>query len=270
MAVNALGLDPQDPLIPLPWQMDSIRAYRAGNAAKAEENALKMERLRQDVEKGRQDVEKAIEETPKGKANKAAELTAFLEQQKQKEYGIPIGEKMGARMIAPGGPSILEASRMQGELDVESRMRQARVASIENSLAGEKSLLPTANIDLGGVKQTVLASQAGRTGADIYSQIYQTQVPQLAATYEAEGQSRDTAIKMASADVRSKLTGAASSGKIPLIAANGNPIFITVPQAAQLLSSDTTPQFMKNQIEEALGGKEQPAAASWIKSRLGR
>jgi hypothetical protein len=107
-------------------------------------------------------------------------------------------------------------------------------------------------------------------GADIYSQIYRTQVPQLAATYEAEGQPRDTAIKMASADVRSKLTGAASSGKIPLIAANGNPIFVTVPQAAQLLDSDITPQFMKNQLREALGGKEEPQAASWIKSRLGR
>jgi len=263
MAVNALGLDPEDPLIPMPWQMDSIRAYRASRAMQAEEDALKMERLRQEVTKG-------YDETPKGKAGKAADLTAFLEQEKQKEYGIPIGEQMGARMTAQGGPSILEATKMQGELDVESKMRQARVASIENSLAGGKSLLPTADVGMGGVKQTVLASEAGRTGANIYGQIYQTQVPQLAATYEAEGQSRDTAIKMASADVRSKLTGAASSGKIPLIAANGNPIFITVPQAVQLLDSDITPKYMKDQLEEALGGKQQPQAASWIKTRLGR
>jgi hypothetical protein len=237
---------------------------------KAMKSELELEELQQKLQKGRMDEQKASEETAKGRANKAAELTAFLEQEKQKEYGIPIGEQMGARMIAPGGPGLLDATRMQGELDVESRMRQARIASTENYLAGEKSLLPSATIDLGGVKQTVLASQSGRTGADVYSQIYQTQVPQVAATYEAEGQPRDTAIRMASADVRSKLTGAVSSGKIPLIAANGNPIFITVPQAAQLLSSDTTPQFMKNQIEEALGGKEQPVAASWIKSRLGR
>jgi len=263
MAVNALGLDPQDPLIPMPWQMDSIRAYRASKAMQAEEDALRMQKLRQEVEKG-------YEETPRGKASRAADLAAFLEQEKQKESGIPIGEEMGTRMTSKGGPSILEATKMQGELDVESKMRQARVASIENSLAGGKSLLPTADINIGGVQRTVLAPQAGAAGADIYSQIYRTQVPQLAATYEAEGQPRDTAIKMASADVRSKLTGAAAGGKIPLIAANGNPIFVTVPQAAQLLSSDMTPQFMKNQIEEALGGKEQPAAANWIKTRLGR
>ena len=253
-----------------PFKLYESDAYKQARAMESEKRSLELQKLQNDMRMGLLEEQKASEETPKGKANKAAELTAFLEQEKQKEFGIPIGEQMGARMIAPGGPGLLDATRMQGELDVESRMRQARVASIENSLAGEKSLLPSATIDLGGVKQTVLASQAGRTGADIYSQIYQTQVPQVAATYEAEGQSRDTAIKMASADVRSKLTGAASSGKIPLIAANGNPIFITVPQAAQLLSSDTTPQFMKNQIEEALGGKEQPVAASWIKSRLGR
>ena len=262
-----MALDPNDPLIPMPWQMDSIRAYRASKAMQAEEDALKMEELRQRVAKGK---EEETMSTPIGRAGRAADIAAFLEQEKQKEVGIPIGEEMGARMVAKGGPGILEATKMQGELDVEAKIRDARQRSMENYLAGEKSLLPTANINLGGVSRTVLAPEAGMAGADIYSQIYRTQVPQLAATYEAEGQPRDTAIKMASADVRSKLTGAASSGKIPLIAANGNPIFVTVPQAAQLLDSDITPQFMKNQLREALGGKEEPQAASWIKSRLGR
>ena len=271
MAVNALGLDPEDPLIPMPWQMDSIRAYRAGNAAKAEENALKMERLRQDVEKGRQDVEKAVEETPKGKANKAAELTAFLEQQKQKEYGIPIGEEMGARMTAPGGPSILEASRMQGELDVESRMRKAKVASIENSLAGEKSLLPSATIDLGGVKRTVLAPQIGRTTADINEQIFQAQVPQLTKAYIAQGYDPDTAVKMAGSDVTKNLFKAQSSGKVVLTSSDGmSTISYTNEQAQKMWSDPSTPKFIKTQLNNFFGESEQPQAASWIKSRLGR
>jgi hypothetical protein len=262
-----MPLDPNDPLIPLPWKMDRIRAYRESKAMAAEENALKMEKLRMDISKAR---EEETMSTPIGRAGRAADVAAFLEQEKQKESGIPIGEEIGARMTSKGGPSILEATKMQGQLDVEARARQARVDAAKNYLAGEKSLLPTADINLGGVKRTVLAPEVGTAGADIYSQIYRTQVPQVAATYEAEGQSRDAAIKMASADVRSKLTGAASSGKIPLIAANGNPIFVTVPQAAQLLDSDITPQFMKNQLREALGGKEEPQAASWIKTRLGK
>jgi len=246
---------------------DYDEAMRRQFAMAAEEDALKMEELRQRVARGK---EEETMSTPIGRAGRAADVAAFLEQEKQREFGIPIGEQMASKMVAQGGPSILEATKMQGELDVEAKIRQARRDAMMNFAAGEKSLLPTADINLGGVKRTVLAPQAGAAGADIYSQIYRTQVPQLAATYEAEGQPRDTAIKMASADVRSKLTGAAAGGKIPLIAANGNPIFVTVPQAAQLLSSDMTPQFMKNQIEEALGGKEQPAAANWIKTRLGR
>ena len=269
-----MALDPNDPLIPMPWQMDSIRAYRASRAMQAEEDALKMEKLRMDIEKGRMDLAKGLEEetmsTPIGRAGRAGDIAAFLEQEKQKDVGIPLSEQMSSKMIEKGGPSILEATKMQGQLDVEARARQARVDAAKNYLAGEKSLLPTAEINLGGVKRTVLAPEAGMAGADVYSQIYRSQVPQLAATYEAEGQSRDTSIKMASADVRSKLTGAAASGKIPLIAANGNPIFVTVPQAVQLLDSDITPQFMKNQLKDALEGKVEPQAASWIKTRLGR
>ena len=246
---------------------DYDQALKQQQYNEAMKSQLELQKLQFDVAKAREESDMS---TAIGRSSKAGDIAAFLEQEKQKESGIPIGEQMASRMVAEGGPSILEATKMQGQLDVEARARQARVDAAKNYLAGEKSLLPTANINLGGVSRTVLAPEAGMAGADIYSQIYRTQVPQLAATYEAEGQPRDTAIKMASADVRSKLTGAASSGKIPLIAANGNPIFVTVPQAAQLLDSDITPQFMKNQLREALGGKEEPQAASWIKTRLGR
>jgi len=262
MAVNALGLDPEDPLIPMPWQMDSIRAYRASRAMQAEEDALKMERLRQEVTKG-------YDETPKGKAGKAADLTAFLEQEKQKEYGIPIGEQMGARMTAQGGPSILEATKMQGELDVESKMRQARVASIENSLAGGKSLLPTADVGMGGVKQTVLASEAGKTGANIYGQIYQSQVPRLADTYIAEGYDRDTAVRMASADIRKELVKASTGGKVILAVGDGT-ISYSNEEAERKWRDPQTPKVIKTQLNSIFGQQEEPQAASWIKTRLGR
>jgi hypothetical protein len=246
---------------------DYDKAMQQMQYDKAMKSGLELQKLQFDVAKAREEADMS---TAIGRSSKAADVAAFLEQEKQKEFGIPIGEQMASKMVAQGGPSILEATKMQGELDVEARARQARVDAAKNYLAGEKSLLPSADINLGGVKRTVLASEVGTAGADVYSQIYRTQVPQVAATYEAEGQSRDTAIKMASADVRSKLTGAAASGKIPLMAANGNPIFVTVPQAIQLLDSDITPQFMKNQLKDALEGKVEPQAASWIKTRLGR
>jgi hypothetical protein len=274
MAVNKSGLDPQDPLIPMPWQMDSIRAYRANNAAqaavKAEEDSLKMEKLRQDVEKGRQEAEKTIEETPVGKAKKAADITAFLEQQKQQEYGIPIGEEMGARMTAPGGPSILEASKMQGELDIESKMRKAKIDSAKNSLIGGKSLMQTADVGMGGVKQTVLASEAGAAGANIYGQIYTSQVPILADTYIAEGYDRDTAVRMASADVRKELVKASTGGKVILSVGDNQTMSYSNEEAERKWRDPQTPKAIKAQLNLIFGQQEEPQAASWIKSRLGR
>lgn len=259
-----MALDPNDPLIPMPWQMDSIRAYRASKAAKAEEDSLRMQKLRQEVEKG-------YEETPRGKASKAADLAAFLEQEKQKEFGIPIGEEMGARMTSRGGPSILEATKMQGELDVESKMRQARVASIENSLAGGKSLLPTADINIGGVQRTVLAPEVGRTTADINQQIFQAQVPQLTKAYVAQGYDPDTAVKMAGSDVTKNLFKAQSSGKVVLTSNDGmSTISYTNEQAQRMWRDPSTPKFIKTQLNNFFGESEQPAAANWIKTRLVR
>jgi len=250
----------------MPAITQAAKDYDAALRQMASNKAMKSDL---ELQKLQLDLQEKIRETPESKIALAEDMAMRREALRQKQQGIEFGD-VAKNAALQENLSLLEASKKQGAADIENRMFAARGQAMENILMGGKGLVPTATVNMGGVRQQVLPEQAGRTGADIYGQIYTSQVPQLAATYEAEGQSRDTAIKMASADVRSKLTGAASSGKIPLIAANGNPIFITVPQAAQLLSSDTTPQFMKNQIEEALGGKEQPAAASWIKSRLGR
>jgi hypothetical protein len=263
-----MALDPNDPLIPMPWQMDSIRAYRASRAMQAEEDALKMEELRQRVARGR---EEETMSTPVGRAGRAADVAAFLEQEKQKESGIPIGEEMGARMIAKGGPSILEATKMQGQLDVEARARQARVDAAKNYLAGEKSLLPTADINLGGVKRTVLAQEAGRTSADIYKQVFTNQTPQLAEGYIARGYDRDTAIKMAAADVQDMLVKERSSGKVTLMSADGlTSRAISDKEAMMMWRDPKTPKVIREQLNQIYGQSEEPQAASWIKTRLGR
>jgi hypothetical protein len=259
-----MALDPNDPLIPMPWQMDSIRAYRASKAMQAEEDALRMQQLRLSVEK-------ANEETTIGRTSKAADIAAFLEQEKQKESGIPIGEEMSARMTAKGGPSILEATKMQGQLDVEAKMRQAKVEAAKNILAGEKSLLPTADINLGGVKRTVLAPEAGRTSADIYGQIYRNQVPQVASTYEAEGYDRDSAIRMASQDVRKELVKASTGGKVVLTGADGlSTISYSNEQAERMWRDPKTPKGIKVQLNNFFGESEEPTASSYIKSKTGR
>ena len=243
-------------------------AYKQAKSMAAEKQSLELEKLQLDLAEKRKEQEMS---SPSGRATQAADIAAFLEQEKQKEYGIPIGEEMGARMVAKGGPGILEATKMQGELDVEARIRDARQRSMENYLAGEKSLMPTATVDLGGVKRTVLSEQAGRTSADIYGQIYRNQVPQVASTYEAEGYDRDSAIRMASQDVRKELVKASTGGKVVLTGADGlSTISYSNEQAERMWRDPKTPKAIKVQLNNFFGESEEPTASSYIKSRLGR
>jgi hypothetical protein len=208
--------------------------------------------------------------SPSGRSTKAAEIAATLEQDKQRQFGTPIQEGMAQRMTSAGGPSILDATRMQAELDVSAKAGEARRAALMNFAAGEKSLLPTANVDLGGVKQTVLASEAGKTGANIYGQIYTSQVPILADTYIAEGYDRDTAVRMASADVRKELVKASTGGKVILSVGGNQTMSYSNEEAERKWRDPQTPKLIKDQLNLVFGEQQQPQAASWIKSRLGR
>jgi hypothetical protein len=230
--------------------------------------AMQMEGIQLDLAEKRRKQEM---ESPSGRATQAADIAAFLEQEKQKDVGIPIGEQMASKMVAQGGPSILEATKMQGELDVEARIKQAKRDAMMNFAAGEKSLLPTASVDLGGIKRTVLAPEVGRTSADIYGQIYRNQVPQVASTYEAEGYDRDSAIRMASQDVRKELVKASTGGKVIVTGADGtSTISYSNEQAERMWRDPKTPKAIKAQLNSFFGESEEPTASSYIKSRLGR
>jgi hypothetical protein len=251
-----------------PFTLFESDAYKQAKTMQAEENALKLQKLRMDIAKGQEEYDMS---TPIGRTGRAADVAAFLEQEKQKESGIPIGEEMGARMTAKGGPSILEATKMQGQLDVEARARQARVDAAKNYLAGEKSLLPTADINLGGVKRTVLAQEAGRTSADTYKQVFINQTPQVAEGYMARGYDRDTAIKMAAADVQDMLVKERSSGKVTLMSADGLTSRAIPDKEAMMMWRDPkTPKVIQEQLNQIYGQSEEPQATSWIKTRLGR
>jgi len=251
-----------------PFTLFESDAYKQAQAMQAEKQNLELEKLRLDMAEKYKEREM---NSPSGRATMAADIAATLEQDKQKEMGIPLSEQMGSRMVQKGGPSILDATKMQGQLDVEARVKQAKRDAMMNFAAGEKSLLPTANVDLGGVKQTVLASEAGRTSADIYKQVFTNQTPQLAEGYIARGYDRDTAIKMAAADVQDMLVKERSSGKVTLMSADGlTSRAISDKEAMMMWRDPKTPKVIREQLNQIYGQSEEPQAASWIKTRLGR
>lgn len=258
-----MPLDPNDPLIPMPWQMDDIRKYRAAQQFEAARKQLQYEK---DV----MDVQERMRKTPEGRITEAEELSKRAQEIRQKREGIPFGDV--ARDVALGqDKNLLEASKAQGAYDIEQAGMKGRLAGIEAQLMGSKALVPTATVSMGGVKQQVLPEQAGETSKNIYGQIYRSQVPQLADTYMAEGFDRDTAIRMASADIRKELVKASTGGKVVLTSNDGmSTISYSNEQAQKMWKDPSTPKFIKTQLNNFFGESEQPNAGSWIKTRLGK
>jgi hypothetical protein len=90
-----------------PFKLFESDAYKQAQAMQAEKQNLELEKLRLDMAEKYKEREMS---SPSGRATMAADIAATLEQDKQKEMGIPLSEQMGSRMVEKGGPSILEAT----------------------------------------------------------------------------------------------------------------------------------------------------------------
>lgn len=261
-----MALDPNDPLIPLPWQMGNIRAYRAQKAVEAEKDRLKFEELQLDLAEKRRRQEM---ESPSGRATTAAEVSAKIEEINQKERGIPIGKDIGEQMLKAGGPSILEATKMQGQMDIDLRAQQAYKDALTAYLT-EKSLTPTAKVDVGGITQTVPAMQAPQIQADTQTEIYNASVPRFKGIFLSQGYSEQEATKLASDAATKEIIKNSNSGKISMLLQDGSIVSLDLQKAMQMAKDPSTPPSIKSQIIKALGETETPKASTWVNTRLGR
>lgn len=258
-----MALDPNDPLIPLPWQMGNIRAYRAQRALETELERAKLEKEMLELEEKRR-------ETPVGRVGQAEMLGTLLERSRQQREGVQIGPEIGAAAVAAGGPSLLEASQMQGDLLVRERARQMREAAMENMLAGGQGIVPTAKVDVGGITQTVPAMQAPETQADMQSRVYNATWPKFTRIYESQGFSPQDAERMGKDAATKELVKNANSGKINLLLQDGSTLSVDFSRAMQMAKDPTTSPAIRNQLISVLGETEAPKAPNWIKTRLGR
>ena len=244
------------------------QAYEQMKISQAEKARLELEKLQLDVAERRRQQEMA---SPSGRVTAAAEAAAALEQDKQMAEGIQIGPELAKRSIEAGGPSLLQATKMQGEMDVESKVRQAKRDALTSFLMGEQSLVPTAKIDIGGMTSTVPFGAGGERMANAYDQIYTNMVPQLAKTYMAEGFDRDTATRMASDDIRKQLVKAGTNGKVVLAGADGvSTISYSNEEAQRMWKDPKTPKHLRDQLNGFFGAQEGPTASDWVKNQTRR
>ena len=258
-----MALDPNDPLIPLPWQMENVRAYRAQRSIEAEKNQLELQRLKQKI---------AEEEskTLSGRVGQADIAADVLERARQKRMGVEIGSEVAKETTAPNGLSLLEASAKQAGINREIARESARLGAVEQYMV-EKGLAPTAKIDVGGMTSTVPFGAGGERMASAYDQIYTNMVPQLAKTYMAEGFDRDTATRMASDDIRKQLVKAGTTGKVVLAGADGvSTISYSNEEAQRMWKDPKTPKHLRDQLNGFFGAQEGPTASDWVKNQTRR
>jgi len=261
MPVNAFGLDPQDPLIPMPWQMDSIRAYRAENARAAEENALKMEELRLDVAKKRYAQEM---DSPSGRATKADLVARELEQMRQKEEGVDISKTPNVP-----GKSLLDMTKEEGQRLVGKRAKEARQMALENYLL-DKSILPKAKYEAGGISGEALAYQAPQTQSNVRRQVYQNDYNDFYDMYLHAGQSPQVAHENAVTAAGQKQMKADSSGKVTVMLPNFGSLTTTPEKLNKLYNAPDTPEPVRNAIGTQWAGEQKKASGSdWVRNKLG-
>lgn len=232
--------------------------------------SLEESRKALEVENKMLELEQRRRETPEGRVGQAEMLGTLLERSRQQREGVQIGPEIGAAAVAAGGPSLLEASQMQGDLLVRGRARQMREAAMENMLAGGQGIVPTAKVDVGGITQTVPAMQAPEAQADMQSRVYNATWPKFTRIYESQGFSPQDAERMGKDAATKELVKNANSGKINLLLQDGSTLSIDFSRAMQMAKDPTTSPAIRNQLISVLGETEAPKAPNWIKTRLGR
>jgi hypothetical protein len=244
-------------------------------AARDYENALMQNRQMQSLkeqlqlQKSMLELEEAQKKTLLGRVAEAEKLAMIQERSRQIGKFIPIGPEIGATVTRKGGPSLLEATEMQKDLEVERRTEQARLGAAEQ-YGIESGLTPTAKIDSGGVSATVPFEAAGQRMASMQQNVYNTVVPMMTQTFIDSGYDPATANAMAVERVRDSLVKATQDGKVTLMGLDGGTVAIGYEKAMQMWRDPKTPKAMKVQLDSFFGQSETPKASNWVNTRLGR
>lgn len=253
-----------------PFTLYESEAYKRGKELEGTKKALEVEEKLLEIQKKKEDLEKSYRESPQGKIAEAEKLGMIQERSRQQQEGIQIGPEIGKAAISAGGPSLLEASRMQGDLLVRQKAEQNRLAAIENILTGGQGIVPTAKVDVGGITQTVPAIGAPEAQADMQSRIYNASWPKFSQMYASQGFAPQEAEKMGKDAAAREIVKNSNSGKISILMPDQSVLSFDIQKAMQMAKDPSTPPAIKSRLIETLGEAEAPRASTWVNKSLGR
>ena len=254
-------MDRNDPLIPMPWQMDDIRAYRAAKQSEAIKKSMELEQAMLNLEKAR-------EETLAGKVEKAHMIGRMMEGSEQQGKYIPIGEDIQSEMLRTGGPSILKATQMQAELNRRNRGEKMGLLAMENELIGGRGIVPTEKYDYQGVSGETIRGQGVPQISNITRDVYQSDYKNFYDVAKFQGANDQQAHQMATQEAKQKAVK--NLDKVTILLPTGGQIVSTPERIGQLRDAPGTPKAVRDAIIEQWGVSGNQSADNWIKSKIPR
>jgi len=237
------------------------QAYQQMESNQAIKSQLEMQKLQLDLQKAMNENQLL---TPKGRASIAAENAITLEQMRQNEQGVDI-----SRTPNVPGKSLIDMSKEEGQKLINQRANQAYVAAIENYLL-DKSILPKAKYEAGGVSGEALLSQASQTQSNVRRQVYQNDYNDFYDMYLHAGQSPQVAHENAVTAAGQKQMKADSSGKVTVMLPNFGSLTTTPEKLNKLYNAPDTPEPVRNAIGTQWAGEQKKASGSdWVRNKLG-
>lgn len=253
-----------------PFTLYESEAYKRGKELEGTKKALEVEEKLLEIRKKEADLDKAYMESPEGRIAQAEKFGMIQERSRQQEEGIQIGPQIAKATVAAGGPSLLEATQMQGDLLVRQRAEQNRLAAMENILTGGQGIIPTAKVDVGGITQTVPAMQAPEAQADMQSRIYNASWPKFSQMFASQGFAPQEAEKMGKDAAAKELIKNSNSGKISILMPDQSVLSFDIQKAMQMAKDPSTPPAIRSRLVETLGEAEAPRASTWVNKSIGR
>jgi len=237
------------------------QAYQQMKVSQAMKNELEAQKLQLDLQKSIQENQLL---TPRGRASIAAENAIALEQMRQKEEGVDISKTPNV-----AGKSLLDMTKEEGQKLVNQRANQAQRAAIENFLL-DKSILPKAKYEAGGVSGEALLTQAPQTQSNVRRQVYQNDYNDFYDMYLHAGQSPQVAHENAVTAAGQKQMKADSSGKVTVMLPNFGSLTTTPEKLNKLYNAPDTPEPVRNAIGTQWAGEQKKASGSdWVRNKLG-
>lgn len=213
-----------------------------------------------------QDIAKAEGETLSGRVGQADMIARMQERSRQEGQYIPIEENIASQITRTGGPSILKATEMQKNLNIENAAKKMRLLAMENALIGGKGIVPVEKYDYNGVSGQTIRGQGAGQLSNTRRNVFQSDYNDFFDIAKFQGANDQQAHQMATQEAKQKAVKNLS--KVTIITPSGGQLISTPEEIDRIRDNPKTPPEIRDAIIQQWGAAANQTADDWLKSRI--